>query len=816
MKKIVLAFALTLLLTAGLMPVNVVHAAAASLSVFGGTSLTIRGGEDTTIPIVISNSGDADAEDVYMTVFSSTLLKAEVQGAASSIKIKKGETSNFVVVVRAEDKNATHDLEITLAYKDNGKDAAARETLKVRATSDTPAPSAQGMPNITMTEPSGLVTIEAGKDKVVDVVLYNNSANYASKFLAALSPNQNLSASFVDKTNEISTFSARDEKTVQVKISVPSDLQAGSYLVQMPYTYMGAGNTSLSGSASFYVRVTGKADEKTHLIIDNYSAPNMVKAGDVFSISAEITNTAGTQAKNVQVALSGLSSDGLMVSNAAASQYLQTINGGAKKGFSFSLQSSKNLTTGAYPLKLLLTYTDEAGAPFTAEYNYFVNIVNDEVASSENKAVIEVTSMSNPTAAYEVGQQIPIKLTLKNTGLAAASNIKVTAATDAAIVPSSANIKQVRSLAAGESTEVSFSFMAGASSKTQNYTIGFTVEYETGVTSTAGAREKESFVQYTGVNIDNPDNKEQTSSRSIPKIIVSKYSVTPETVAAGKEFDLNISFQNTHSKKTISNIRVSFAVNGTETEKGNVFTPVESSNMFYIEQMEPKEVSEHKLRLFTVQDAKPKNYVITIRFEYEDEEGTPYDSTVEVGVNVKQETKLDIGDISLPQSMSMGDMFGISFIVHNTGKVTLSNLKVKIEGEGFDTAGTEYIFGNFTSGSHDYYDAMLSARMPGTQTGRIVISFDDDMGEHKEIIRDFTMEVFEPVYFDPGMDKFPGGDRMDMNPQNETFFGKVLGFAAKFWYLFAIGVIAVAAVIILLIRRHVKKIRLKKLDELDE
>ncbi|MPN50802.1 hypothetical protein SDC9_198441 [bioreactor metagenome] len=87
----------------------------------------------------------------------------------------------------------------------------------------------------------------------------------------------------------------------------------------------------------------------------------------------------------------------------------------------------------------------------------------------------------------------------------------------------------------------------------------------------------------------------------------------------------------------------------------------------------------------------------------------------------------------------------------NTGRVTLNNLMVKLEGE-IDTQSKSMYLGNLDSGNSQYYDGTFYINTLGTVLVSIIISYDDPSGEHFEEKRDFEITAIEPAYNEEGMD----------------------------------------------------------------
>ena len=185
---------------------------------------------------------------------------------------------------------------------------------------------------------------------------------------------------------------------------------------------------------------------------------------------------------------------------------------------------------------------------------------------------------------------------------------------------------------------------------------------------------------------------------------------------AGNEFDLTMTLMNSHKQKSVHNIKMFLTMTeetSSDTEKtGNIFTPVNSSNTFYFDDIVPKGKVDKALRLYVVPDAQPKTYTLTVNFEYEDQDGNEYTSQELLGINVKQVTQLDIDEYTLPEQIEMGMPVTINFSYYNTGKVTLNNLMIRIEGDVQTDNRNTYI-GNLESGSSDYYEATFTATATG-------------------------------------------------------------------------------------------------------
>ena len=477
----------------------------------------------------------------------------------------------------------------------------------------------------------------------------------------------------------------------------------------------------------------------------NRVAP-VVKGETVWTIDPQavifigrLMNTGGQDMYQVELSLDNLTTEGISLTGGFNSKMVSKIPIGGSTAFQFPLVAAADMAAGNYPVAIKLKYRDQFGKNYEKTNQFYVNVGG----LAGRKAILEIRNMQEPGGTYGVNQNFTVSFDLKNTGAVAAKDIVVTAegVDSAAVVPKSASMKNIQSLAPGSSASLSFTFAGTSQSATQNQAIQFTVEY------TSGGTAKTTFKQYAGVNISNP-SKEGEENTSKPKIIVSNYSCDPLIVMAGQEFDLNLTLMNTHKQKAVKNIKMYLTLaeeTSSETQKsGNIFTPVNSSNTFYFDSIRPKGTVNKALRLYVVPEAQPKTYTLTVNFEYEDAKGTEYTATELLGINVKQVTELQIDDFTIPETVEQGMPVTVGFNYYNTGKVTLNNVMIKVEGN-VDCQNKNTYVGNMESGSSDYFETTFTPYETGEVPVSIVITYEDPSGETVEQRRDMIMQVTEPA-----------------------------------------------------------------------
>ena len=654
----------------------------------------------------------------------------------------------------------------------------------------------------------GIFTFSKGESRDVEVSIKNVSSFYAYNILiqpVASGNNFPYQVEVLDKSNTKYYLQNTTTMKLKLRITIDDNAKGGIYPLTLNYVFNANNKSGFTGSDTLYIKVNGDVTDAS-VSLKNFkrSAQRVAPSGNV-TISADLVNEGKSDVENITVALTGLAADGIGMEDGSSTYNISKLEKGKSEHITFDLVAGKNIKSGSYPLAYKLTYSDKDGKEITKEFGYYIN-VEDGNERTDTQADLTVTA-SEPSGTYSVGQSFSVKLTVKNNGEHKADNIVITAGGDKdnAVVPRSTSVKQIKSLDPGKEQSFIFDFAATSEAGTKNYPLSFEIEYETGKKTEEGY-ETRKFTQYSGVNIYNPDKKSENNNAdgektktSMPKIIISRYECNPVIVEAGKTFDIEMTFKNTHAVKTVKNVKPYLTVDQETEKKGNVFTPNQCSNTYYIDEITPKGEVSHTFSMFTVPDADARTYTLNVNFEYEDAEFNEYKSTELVGINVKQKAELTTNDIIVPTDGYAGEPFSIAFDLYNTGKVSLSNVMVRVVGDGLDTTGATYYAGNLEAGASDTYDGSVIPVDMGTSSGKVIISYEDSSGEQYEKVQEFSINIDEAM-----PDEEYTEDISEEMPQEKSKLPLFIGIGAA-----AVIIIVIVAVVL----HSLKKRRERELSE---
>ena len=560
------------------------------------------------------------------------------------------------------------------------------------------------------------------------------------------------------------TYGGRGD--VELRVRIPQSAKAGTYKVSVTGKARIDGETvKVYGEA--YVRVKEGGQRKAELKINRVDVlpeANIVP-GSYVALGYEIENISDVLAKNIDLNISLPAEAGLSVRGGTTTQKVKAIEPGKKTYVYYEMNVGKTAKFGSYEIKTSLSYESEFNKETIKEKtSAFINIGGD---ASQNSQLI-IQDLKFPAATLGVNKTFDVSFKIRNQGQSVAKSIRASAKSDdpSGVVSRTVSDILVRDLAPGEEETVSYKFFTTKGGSTKNYPINIKIEYLDDFTD---SKEPKTVEQIVGVFLNNPENigDGKDAKKSTPKLIIDRYEFTPKLPLAGNEFEMNLSFYNTNAKKAVKNIKIDLTSqdttdNNSNTSGSSVFTPVDSSNTFYIGRIAPNGKVEKTIRMFVVPDAIAKTYTITSNFEYEDDENNEYKSSENIGVPVYQESKLDIDPINYQTNAFVGDNIPITANFYNTGKVTLYNFKVTLTSDNATINNGTYYIGNFNSGGQDIYEGSIMPNEPGEIKAQLKFSYEDSTGEVKEQTEDINITVDEAPPMDPEL----GPDGMPMPDGN--------------------------------------------------
>ena len=300
----------------------------------------------------------------------------------------------------------------------------------------------------------------------------------------------------------------------------------------------------------------------------------------------------------------------------------------------------------------------------------------------------------------------------------------------------------------------------------------------------------------------------RTSTSGVePKVIINKYVLEPSKILAGKTVTLRLYLENTNAE-AVNNISLKLTVptsesnsaTGTTVSGGTVFSPVNSSNTFFIDTIGGKSIVSKDISLYVDPNAQAKTYVVPVKIDYETLDGEAKSIEDNINIPVTQESQVEIIKSQIPEfgNVGMPIDFNVEFV--NTGKVALTNFKASLESDDIpDAESNVYYVGNFDAAASDSFASSFFPSEEGTVTGNIVLSYRDADNQEVRLEQPFTVEVGPAI-------EMPPMDPSMLEPPKESFVSKIKA------HIVTIALVAVIIVLLIIIIRD--KRRAKRDEEL--
>lgn len=462
-------------------------------------------------------------------------------------------------------------------------------------------------------------------------------------------------------------------------------------------------------------------------------------------------------------------------------------------------------------------------AKATAKLDTFVSSADtgdtpDTTPTTTNNNIMVGGNWVTPVA--NAGQQVNVVLPVVNMGRTRVKNVVVTPAIseDAAKWPfeiETSNYSQTIDRLPGTDDggtdmerrrELTWTLRTRKDAPSGYMPISFNVTFENDDKSLSNVT-LTSYVKVVGTTGISADGKSST-----PRVIVTGFSTSPETVHAGDTFTLTLHMQNTSKATAVKNMVFDIQAASESTDTTYVaasFLPTAGSSTVFVDKIAAGANKDISIELEARSDLAQKPYVINVKMNYEDESVNAYENTASVSIPVRQEARIDTSSIEVtPQSIEVGGEANVSFSLYNIGKTKLYNASVKFVADSV-TGGDTYL-GNIDPGATGSVDAYLTGAAATTDDGKvkIQITFEDESGEATTIEKEMELYVTEMMNYDDGM---TDDGMYDDGSQSQGGF--------KIWYVLIplVIVIAVVAAFLIIRKKKAKKAAaLLEADDLDD
>jgi len=592
------------------------------------------------------------------------------------------------------------------------------------------------------------ITLEPGETRDIQLTLRNIGINTASEVVTTVSTSGPYRVEIVG-ANRIASIPQNQERNITLRVTANADASPGAGPdISLRHDFRTAQPGTGSTSNVISVHIGGEVTQPPAIQIGNFRGLDAaVLPGQSFTVTADVTNTGRSEARNIQITLPSLSPH--VIATNLNQALIPALAPGQTQTLSFTFQTAVGTPRGTQTLEFRAAFTNENGQPLEPlSFTRFINISAEE-DEDDIFANLEIRDLTAPTGRFEPGQTAHISMYLSNTGDTELTQIHITAALPAGINPMTQTTYVIPALSPGESRRVTFSFSPSPAAGNHTHTIGFTAEYRVDGEAAVPIN------QFAALNVHNPEADENVQDASQrPWLIIENFNVDPTIARAGQNFTMTLTFRNTSDTHHVNNARIVFTPLGVGTQGDVVFIPVGgSSNTVFIDNIPPGGTVTNEMTFFTVGDALPRSYTMQVNKIYQSP-GFPqaFDESVSLSIRVSQFVRLEtVQDFWMPGMVNVGDPVRIDFQVINSGRVTLHNVRLRVEEHNhdpnnpkLDTSEANLPIGEMQSSRWLGYTGQFRPLVPGLITGDIIIYGEDPAFELVEHRIPFEIYVMDP------------------------------------------------------------------------
>ncbi|MCL2188964.1 MAG: NEW3 domain-containing protein [Defluviitaleaceae bacterium] len=648
-------------------------------------------------------------------------------------------------------------------------------------------------PRISLLNPQS-VTIAPGDSQVFVLTLRNTGVGTASEIVTSAGTSGPLILEIVEN-GRIATMAQNNERTLSLRITARADAAPGSsYTITLNHDFRTAAPATRNNSTELTVHIGGEAGHAPNVRLSNprISQTAPIRAGQSFSVAMELENFGGSEAREVQITVEGIGRDTFSMASHSTQLQIANIGAGQQRTVQFDFTASMMVDTAFHELVFTAVARDAQGREITSHPMPFF-VTTDAV---DTFADLEIRTITAPSGQTDAGATANFTLELHNRGEIELTQISVTAHPPTQINHRSQDTRTISSLRPGESQQVSFSFSPSNAAGNYTHTIRFAAEYHI-----RGAATQPPVVnQFAALNVNNPHGGESDDMTDRPWLIVENFSVDPQIAQAGQEFTMGITFRNTSPTHSIHSARIIFTPQGAGPQGDVVFIPVGgSSNTVFVDYIPPGGTVDKEMTFFTVGDAVPRSYTMRVSKDYQSP-GFPSGALseyVDLSIRVAQFVRLEtVQDFWMPGMVNVNDPIRIEFQVINSGRVTLHNVRVRVEEHNhdpnfplIDTSEANLPVGEMQPSRWLMYTGLFRPLAPGFLTGDIIIYGEDpafELVEHRIPFEVYVQDWGGDMWNDPwGND--PWGDDPWNDPWGNDSWGndpweeEELGFFRRVW-----------------------------------
>jgi hypothetical protein len=237
---------------------------------------------------------------------------------------------------------------------------------------------------------------------------------------------------------------------------------------------------------------------------------------------------------------------------------------------------------------------------------------------------------------------------------------------------------------------------------------------------------------------------------SLPKVLVSGYSINPSPIIAGTEFTVRVTLRNTSEIKSVQNMTVTAVCDST-----NISLRSESDTIF-LDKLGSGKTTEITLAYKADLEIPAGHYSIALAMSYDTSQAETLASSGTIPLEIGQPLRVDMEMPHIAADVNAGDTFPVTVRVLNLGRSAVYNVRAELDAPGLIPLGVAFI-GNMEAGTaqprdmtvfvgtKDRTEGSESSEKYGYTSGTIKLIYEDATGQEYVEESSFGTTIHEPI-----------------------------------------------------------------------
>ena len=663
----------------------------------------IKAGETGEFKIRLKNLGSTDAYNILAEVTpSDDILIIEGTGTQDISSIGYKDEKVLTIKYKALEKinSERQNFGVTLKYYyDNGTSESTGSTSTQVAVAAEVSTVEKVYPVITTDFSLAEATIECGKDYSAVLTVKNiGSADMKDVFLT-IGSSDDIFVTGGTGSSYFDTIPMNTEKKITVKFRTLEQFNAvrQSINASMKYTYQSGSEQPEGTYEQSFIMLGEKSDEKAPLpVVISKPLDDPLLAGRKYRKVFYIANKGTADMTNVTIKVKG--SDGLTIANGYEQFFVDKIAAGKQQRVLVYFNTLADLASVSQSLDVELEYYYDKSGVNTAETKTGSVVMSSEVSAAP---VLRISGEKLPEA-IKADTDYEYTVYVKNYGDITVRDVFVDlTSTDAFYFLDGTETGFIEMIRPGATAElkVKFRTLGDITSAKQGITAEMKYSYgrDTSIKQTEGSS---SLVLIAATN-KGADGKDSSAA---PNIIIGKYDIGADQIAAGEVFNLDLDFYNTSASTSIENVIMTIGASGDISIYGG-------SSSFYYQNLAAAGAGSESIQLRALPTAATGTASVSVSFKYDYVVGdtrTTMTSDQNIYIPLYQPDKLTLSVSKPTYDVYVGNEVYITLSYMNKGRADASNVKAEIVAAQSDS-GADNGTDNGMNGAYGTSEGMVDS-----------------------------------------------------------------------------------------------------------